>query len=133
MHVMVPLCMMTWSKTLVYCCECVFLFCFTLLLCECFFLGVLCCLVVWCLLLCFIFRCNGYRDWISGMNMCVCWVSLCKYWLKHEGVFNFKTDISISSTFAAVHSFLLLLLLLLLFLLFLLLLLLFLIYILLLL
>jgi len=31
MHIIVPLCMMTWSNTLVYTCECL-LFCFVLLL-----------------------------------------------------------------------------------------------------
>jgi hypothetical protein len=44
-HLILPLCMMTWSNTLVYSCECVCLFCFTLSSCECIFLCVLCCLM----------------------------------------------------------------------------------------
>jgi len=43
MNVIVPLWMMTWSTTLVNSCECVCLFCFTVLSCECNFLCVLCC------------------------------------------------------------------------------------------
>ena len=68
MHVTVPLWMITWSNTLVYSCECV---CSVLLsyLVNVFFYVTW---VVWCLLSCFIFRCNWYRDWISGMNMYVC-------------------------------------------------------------
>jgi hypothetical protein len=49
MHVIVPLWMMAWSKTLVYSCECVVfcfvLFCFTVLSCEHIFLCALCCLM----------------------------------------------------------------------------------------
>jgi hypothetical protein len=36
--------MLTWSNTLVYACECVFVL-FTLFSCECIFLSVLCCLM----------------------------------------------------------------------------------------
>jgi hypothetical protein len=59
--VIVPLCMMTWSNTLVYSCECV---CFVLLfyLVNVFFY-VPC--VVWCLLTCSVFRYNCCRDWIN--------------------------------------------------------------------
>ena len=45
MHKTVPMYMTTLSNTLVYTCEWVFLFCFTLLYCKCFFPCVLCCLI----------------------------------------------------------------------------------------
>jgi len=45
MPVIVPLCMMIWSNTLVYPCEYVGFVCFTLLPCECIFLWALCCLL----------------------------------------------------------------------------------------
>jgi len=43
MHVIVSLCTMPWSNTLVHSYEC--LFCFTLLSSECIFLCALCCLI----------------------------------------------------------------------------------------
>jgi len=74
MHVIVPLCMMTWSNTLVYSCECVVCFVLCFYLMNVFFY-VSC--VVWHLLTCSTFRCSWCRDWISRMNMYV--VCMCMY------------------------------------------------------
>jgi hypothetical protein len=78
MHVTVSLCMVTWSNTSVYCCECVcfvfvfVLFCFTVLSCECISLCVLCCLMFIDMFHIQMQLMQSLDQWNEHVYMCVC-------------------------------------------------------------